>query len=159
MELGLPAATKPVLLWLSPDTARPLLLQGDAAICFPFCPCRTSNAGHWPCTQSPNSKIPGQQPRQPHVAMGSLLAHQQGSETDNLSCILWRKGSFPVPPFLPSTGGQREASWLGPGLQAEKGAAGALNLRKHFLWRLQESSRLHLSQGYRTALPTPDLVC
>lgn len=75
---------------------------GGAAICFPFCPCRTSNAGHWLCTQSPNSKITGQQPRQPHVAMGSLLAHQRGSETE---------GQFPCS-SLPTLNRRPERSQL-----------------------------------------------
>lgn len=60
-------------------------------------------------------------------------------------CTLWRKGSFPAP-NLPAHNKRLERSQLGRAWTVGKGGgAEALNLRKHSLWRQQESSGLHLS--------------
>lgn len=104
----------------SHQTLKPLILQGDAAICLPFCSGRTSNAGHWPLTQPPSTKITGQQPRQPHVITDCLPAHEQGSGTDSSELCPLEAGQLPCS-SLPAHNRRLERNQLGSAWTAGRG--------------------------------------
>lgn len=98
-------ATKPILLWLSPDpeTSRPPGGMQPSAFPSALVEPQMLATGHSHSLPAPRSQ--GSNP-------GSRMWPQTASPPMNrevkqtaLSCALWKQGSFPAPPFLPTTGG------------------------------------------------------